>query len=139
MAGTPIVVNMTGGLQFQVGDWWYDLEDFSDQDLLNKVAKNSYKNDITKFFGVPLWPETRSCVGSQQIPYIYEDRVSQNSIAKALLELYKNGREKNRARGALGSEWAKREFSMSQMIGSWDKILSNIQKKDEKTVRSISI
>jgi glycosyltransferase involved in cell wall biosynthesis len=23
-AGTPIVVNMTGGLQFQIGDWWCD-------------------------------------------------------------------------------------------------------------------
>lgn len=143
MAGTPIVVNMTGGLQFQIGDWWRGLTDFSDQDKLSAYAQKLYKNSpIGKFHGfhgIPLWPETRSCVGSQQVPYIYEDRVSQQSIADALFSLYATPKEIRKKYGIIASEWARQAFSLDKMISSWDTILSKVNNKNQRTIRSISI
>ena len=61
--GTPIVVSMTGGLQEQVtnGEDW---------------------------FGWGIQPASKSVIGSLQVPYIYEDRISQqdfsNTLKKAL-------------------------------------------------------
>ena len=57
--GTPIIVNMTGGLQEQVtngADW----------------------------FGIGLTPSSKSVIGSQPVPYIYEDRLNQEDIVNAL-------------------------------------------------------
>ena len=50
--GTPIIVNMTGGLQEQV-------------------------TDGKKWFGIGIKPASKAVIGSQQVPYIYEDRVSE--------------------------------------------------------------
>ena len=58
--GTPIIVNMTGGLQEQV-------------------------TDGSNWFGWGIQPASKAVIGSLQVPYIYEDRISQkdfNSIIK---------------------------------------------------------
>ena len=57
--GTPIIVNMTGGLQEQVtnGNEW---------------------------FGFGIQPVSKSVIGSLQVPYIYEDRISQDDFTKTL-------------------------------------------------------
>tara|TARA_R110000824_G_scaffold46692_3_gene133799 strand:+ start:390 stop:1682 length:1293 start_codon:yes stop_codon:yes gene_type:complete len=57
--GTPIIVNMTGGLQEQVTD-----------------GKN--------WFGIGIEPVSKTVIGSLQVPYIYEDRISQGDFEKAL-------------------------------------------------------
>ena len=63
--GTPIIVNMTGGLQEQVTD-----------------GKN--------FFGFAIHPCSKTVIGSLQVPYIYEDRISQRDFDKALTKALKN-------------------------------------------------
>ncbi len=57
--GTPIIVNMTGGLQEQVTD-----------------GKN--------WFGIGIKPASKTVIGSLQVPYIYEDRITQQDFEKAL-------------------------------------------------------
>jgi glycosyltransferase involved in cell wall biosynthesis len=57
--GTPIIVNMTGGLQEQVTD-----------------GKN--------WFGFGIEPNSKVVIGSLQVPYIYEDRIGQKDFNKAL-------------------------------------------------------
>ena len=57
--GTPIIVNMTGGLQEQVTD-----------------GKN--------WFGKGIKPASRVVIGSLEVPYIYEDRMSQEDFTNAL-------------------------------------------------------
>jgi len=57
--GTPIIVNMTGGLQEQVTD-----------------GKN--------WFGHGIQPAAKSVIGSLEVPYIYEDRITQRDFEKAL-------------------------------------------------------
>ena len=57
--GTPIIVNMTGGLQEQV-------------------------TDGAEWFGVGIEPASKAVIGSLQVPYIHEDRVSKESFIDAL-------------------------------------------------------
>lgn len=124
-AGTPIIVHMTGGLQYQIGDWWEDLTDFSDQDKLTKIAKKKWTSSVGKWFGVPVFSGSRSCTGSQQIPYIYDDKVHHDDVVNALLKLYKMGRASRRELGANGREWACKNFSQKEVISSWDNVIAN--------------
>ncbi len=57
--GTPIIATMTGGLQEQV-------------------------TDGERWFGYGIEPAAKSIIGSLQVPYIYEDRVSQDDFSAAL-------------------------------------------------------
>lgn len=134
-AGTPIVANFTGGLQFQLGDWWKDVRDFSSQEDLTKIARKSWAaasarrargDDGANWWGAPVFPEVRNLVGSQATPYIYDDNVSNDQVAKAILGLYRLGRKRRREIGARGSEWVHREFGMNKMIQSWDNMLTNV-------------
>lgn len=121
MAGTPIVAHMTGGLQFQLGDWWEGVKDFSDQDKLTELAKS--KRGISNWFGVPVFPASRSCTGSQQIPFIYDDRVNHDDVVKALVKTYELGRVGRKAIGKKASEWARKTFPIDTMISKWDGVL----------------
>lgn len=125
MAGTPIIAQMTGGLQFQVGGWWNGLEDFTDQDKLRKIAEKEYSKHPENFFGVPVFPSVRSCVGSQPIPFIYDDRVSHEDVVKALEKIYSMSRKERRDLGERGSAWAKKTFAMNDMISKWDSVLTD--------------
>lgn len=116
-AGVPIVVNMTGGLQFQIGDWWQDLTDFSDQDKLEKVARS--RRSTHRWFGQPVFPSVRNRVGSQTVPYIYDDRVNDDDVAQALEKLFKMGQSSRRKLGLEAREWATKTFGMDVMIGGW--------------------
>jgi glycosyltransferase involved in cell wall biosynthesis len=62
--GTPIIVNMTGGLQEQV-------------------------TDGKKWFGYGIQPASKTVIGSLQVPYIYEDRISQEDFEKYLTKALK--------------------------------------------------
>lgn len=137
MAGSPVLLQMTGGLQFQIGNWWEDLKDFTDQDKLTEIAKRAYKSKSSSFYGIPVFPASRSCTGSQPIPYIYDDRVSHEDVVKGLIQLYEMGREKRRELGKAGSVWAEKTFNMAKMISDWDSVLSEeINRSEARKTRS---
>ena len=121
-AGTPIVVNMTGGLQFQIGDWWQDQTNFSDQEKLTRLAMD--RKSSHQWWGVPVYPAARNLVGSQQVPYIYDDRVNNQQVADALEKLFKMGRPARRKLGLRAREWATKTFSMESMVEGWDRGLT---------------
>lgn len=121
-AGTPIVVNMTGGLQFQIGDWWQGIDDFSDQEKLTKISKS--RKGTHRWWGEPVYPVARNNVGSQQVPYIYDDRVSSLDASKALEKVMKLGRKRRRELGREAREWAREEFSIARLAKNWDECLS---------------
>ena len=116
-AGTPIVLSMTGGLQFQIGDWWCDQTDFSDQDRLTQLARS--RKNSHRWWGVPVFPVARNLVGSQQFPYIYDDRVSDQQVADALEKVFRMGRSARRKLGLEAREWAKEHFGMTRMRDGW--------------------
>ena len=102
--GTPILVNMTGGLQFQV-------------------------TDGTDWFGIGLEPASKSVIGSQEVPYIYEDRLNKDDFIDALVKLYEMPVEERNAMGAAGREYVSKEFNFDSFIESWDELLMNIHNK----------
>lgn len=121
-AGTPIVVNMTGGLQFQIGDWWQDQTDFSDQEHLTRLARD--RKSSHRWWGVPVFPAARNLVGSQQVPYIYDDRVNDAQVADALERVFRMGRPARRRLGLQAREWALKTFPMAGMVAGWDEALT---------------
>lgn len=142
MCGTPIVVHMTGGLQFQIGDWWRDVTDFSDQDKLTELAKKRWnkKNDGTRWWGVPVFPASRSCTGSQPIPYIYDDRPSHEDVVNALTRMYEMGRPMRKELGLQAREWALRTFNWDSLHKSWETVVDEaIANHVKPAVRHITL
>ena len=43
--------------------------------------------------GIPLIPESKAVIGSQDVPYIYEDRLSEKQVVSALEKMYIMSRE----------------------------------------------
>ena len=102
--GTPIVVNMTGGLQEQVtnGEEW---------------------------FGVGLEPASKCVIGSQDIPYIYEDRVNSEDFVNALLKMYEFTKEQRHEVGMKGRQHVEENYSYEKFCNSWDQTLTAIYEK----------
>lgn len=128
MAGTPIVVHMTGGLQYQIGDWWKDVKDFKNQDELTALAKKMWRDQKGNWWGAPVFTASRSCTGSQQIPYIYDDRVNHDDVVSALKRVYEMGRPGRKALGLRAREWANQSFNMQKMITDWDQTIQDTLK-----------
>ena len=84
--GTPIIVNMTGGLQEQI-------------------------MGIDGPFGFPIYPTSKSIIGSQQVPYIYEDRISKEQVFSALDKMYALSKEDRHELGLNGSEHVKNNYN----------------------------
>jgi glycosyltransferase involved in cell wall biosynthesis len=99
--GTPIVVSMTGGLQFQV-------------------------TDGKKFFGAGLEPVSKAIIGSQEVPYIYEDRISKEDFVAALTKLYEMTPEERTQLGAEGLAHAHKEFNFEDFVQRWDDLLTEV-------------
>jgi len=103
MAGKPIIAIKTGGLTRQV-------EDFE--------TKEQY--------GIALEPEVKTMVGNQMVPYIYEDFVSHETVAKAFMDMYSMGPEKRAELGKRAREHAMKDYNMDNLINDWDKSLTEL-------------
>ena len=132
MCGTPIIVHMTGGLQFQIGNWWEGRKDFTDQDEMLVTAKKKWQRKEGKWFGVPVFPAARCCTGSQPIPYIYDDRVSHEDTVKALVQLYNMGRPARKELGLKAREWALETFNWNNLLTSFPDILEHAMANHKK-------
>ena len=111
MTGTPIVALKTGGQTRQVVD-----------------HRDGTEN------GIALPVEFRSMVGSQNVPFIYEDYVSVETIADSYLKMYEMKPEDRRALGQKAKAYADAEFNYDDVIDRWhDTLLSTYHKfKDPK-------
>jgi len=116
LAGTPIIANVTGGMQDQMrfedenGNWIEFDADFPS----NHTGK--YKKCGEWAF--PVFPTNRSLVGSPQTPYIWDDRCSPEDAAERIMELYNMDKEERQRRGMEGYKWATSEeagFTGQQM------------------------
>lgn len=108
--GTPIVAMKTGGLTRQVVD-----------------HRDGSEN------GVAIPVEVRSLVGSQSVPYIYEDYCSPKSAAYALWKLYTMSPSEKRDLRKKVYEYARSEFSMNKTVNDWhDTMLDTVQNWRER-------
>jgi len=102
--GTPIVVNVTGGLQDQCGfkkDGKYlTAEDYVE---LGSNHRGEYKEHGE--WVKPVFPSNISLCGSPMTPYIFDDRCQYEDAGDALLEWYNEGPEKREEYGEIGRQW----------------------------------
>ena len=99
---TPIIALKTGGLTRQVVD-----------------HRDGTEN------GVAISVDLQSLVGSQTVPYIYEDYCSHESIADAFMKLYEAGPQKRKAIGLKAKSYVESEFSYTSTIDQWHETLDS--------------
>ena len=98
---TPIIVNMTGGMQEQVtdGDSW---------------------------FGMGIEPSSKSIIGSQEVPYIYEDRINKDDFLEAMVKFYNMTSKERQEMGAAGRKHVLQNYSFSNFSGLWYQTFQDI-------------
>jgi hypothetical protein len=121
MAGTPIIVNVTGGLQDQCGFKYTD-EDYIKIGTLHD--KEKYGSEPHGSWVVPVWPSSININGSVATPYIFDDRVNDNEVADAIMKIYKWSKKERKKRGLEGREWAIKNLSSKIMC---DKMVGGIE------------
>ena len=92
--GTPIIATMTGGLQEQV---------------VGPFGMN----------GIGLYPASKAIIGSQQVPYIYEDRISKKAFMAALDQMYDGGEEFRKELGENGRKHVLENYNFDTFSKSW--------------------
>ncbi|CAB4142838.1 RfaG Glycosyltransferase [uncultured Caudovirales phage] len=107
MCGTPIINNVTGGLQDQCrfedenGEWIKFTPDFA----TNHTGKYKKHGKWVK----PVYPAAINLQGSIPTPYIFDDRADIRDIAKAMMAWYETPAEERVECGLAGREWAMSE------------------------------
>jgi glycosyltransferase involved in cell wall biosynthesis len=122
MTATPIIVNVTGGLQDQCG---FNIDASEYVEIKTLHDKNEWSNKIEHGEWVsPVWSSTKSINGSPTTPYIFEDKVNVNDVSESIYKMYKIGKEERKRVGLLGREYAVNNFSNKVMC---DKIIDGIE------------
>ena len=102
--GTPIVSVATGGLIRQV---------------INH--KDGTEN------GVAIQPTLKNLVGSQNVPYIYEDYVSVEDVADGILKMYSLDDKSKENLSIKVKKYVQEEFSYEKTIDLWhDSLIDTI-------------
>jgi len=96
--GVPIIVNMTGGLQEQVTD-----------------GKN--------WFGIGIEPASKAIIGSQDVPYIYEDRINKDDFIDALTKIFEMPEDERQKLGELGRKHVQSNYNFETFCNDWIKTI----------------
>ena len=102
--GTPIIVNMTGGLQEQVTngkDW----------------------------FGWGIQPSSKAVIGSLQVPYIYEDRINKEEFIETLKKAIKASPKAYKKMSDAGRKHVLENYNFEDYEKNWIKIMDDIIEK----------
>lgn len=99
MLGKPSIMNFTGGLRDQ--------------------AINATGEEVA----IIVKPAARTMVGSQIVPFIYDDHVNVEDVAEAMMKMYELGPGGRKDLGMKAKLHAQEAFSYSKMIGDWGRTL----------------
>ncbi len=99
--GTPIIVNKTGGLQEQI-------------------------TDGKEVFGVGIEPASKAIIGSQDIPFIREDRMNEDDFVNALEEIFNKTHKQRRKLGEKGRKHVEKNYSFVEMEKNWVEFMDEI-------------
>ena len=102
---TPIIVPVTGGLQEQV------------------------KDSEGNIFGVELPIVSQMVVGSQDVPFIYEDRVNEDDFVNALEKIYNMSKSEREQLGAAGRQHLNKNYNQEVLMNKWDEIFTSLHEK----------
>ena len=117
MSGTPIIVNVTGGLQDQCGfklkGKHITYQDYGKIESLHDWRKWENNKDLTHGEWVkPVWPRSRSLQGSIPTPYIFDDRIDYVDVSEKINEWYETSPSDREEAGFKGHEFVCGEESM---------------------------
>jgi len=104
MAGTPIIANVTGGMQDQMrfededGNW------FTPDEKIPSNHRGTFKKHGEWAF--PVFPTSRSIQGSPPTPYIFDDRCRWEDALEQIKKLYAMTPGDRRHYGLKGRKWA---------------------------------
>ena len=101
---TPIIVTKTGGLQDQV-------------------------RNKDQLFGIEILPSSQAVIGSQEVPFIYEDRISEEQMVGALKAFVEIPKETRKLVGQAGRQHVIDNFNFTDFINRWDTILTDTYNK----------
>lgn len=114
MVGKPIIALKTGGMTRQVVDY-----------------RDGSEN------GVAIPPAARQLVGSQMVPYIYEDLTNHEQVVNALMKIYEMTPEEKETMKNKVLEYTAHEFNYQNVINKWDETLEttikNFKSNNRKT------
>ena len=115
--GTPIIVNMTGGLQDQCGlrDDSGNLLTPDDYVELGSNHRGKYKTHGE--WVKPVYPTSISLQGSPPTPYIWDDRCQPEDAAEKLKEYYDMGRKERKRLGSLGTKFCRENQMTATVMG----------------------
>jgi len=102
---TPIIVNMTGGLQEQVVD-----------------AEGN-------MFGIGITPSSKAIIGSQEVPFIYEDRVAKQDFIDALVKMHSMSRVERKEMGKKAREYVLKKYNLKTFAEQWEKTMDSFIEK----------
>ena len=110
MCGTPIIVNVTGGMQDQCGFKYkgkhLDYTDYGWIESLHDWRKWENNEELTHGEWVkPVWPKTRTLAGSPPTPYIFDDRADWLDVSERINDWYEMSDEERKECGFKGHEW----------------------------------
>ena len=116
LSGTPIINNVTGGLQDQCGfvdenDEWLR---FDGEFATNHTGK--YK--LHGVWAKPVFPSNRSLQGSPATPYIFDDRVKYEDVADAIAYWYNTPETLRNEMGLSGRTWALENGLTAEQMGN---------------------
>ena len=126
MSGTPIIVNVTGGLQDQCG-FDFTADDYITVGSLHKKSERSQTKHGE--WVIPIWSAAINLNGSVPTPYIFDDRVNDDEVADAIMKMYKLGKKKRKSKGLKGREFVIENLSNKIMC---DKMIEGIDTAIEK-------
>lgn len=121
MAGTPICVNVTGGLQDQCGFYfeesgedyippqqYIELKSLHNNRQVREVFEPLYGKLKHGEWAFPVWPRVNTLQGSVPTPYIFDDIASYEDFAETLRTIY-DQRNTLKQRGLKGREYFLRQ------------------------------
>ena len=92
---------MTGGLQEQV-------------------------TDGEQWFGIGIQPSSKAIIGSQQVPYIYEDRISKEDFIAALKSIFNMTHGERKLLGMKGRNHVIKNYNFKNFQKQWVELIDSV-------------
>ena len=105
--GTPIIVSKTGGLQEQVESV-----------------------DGKEKYGIGIEPASKAIIGSQTIPWIYEDRLNGNDVIEAMETMLLMSKKERTALGLAGRKHVIKNYSFETFNNTWVETLTKLHEEE---------
>jgi glycosyltransferase involved in cell wall biosynthesis len=120
MAGTPAIINVTGGLQDQCGFKHKSTKKYVTSEEYKEIGSlhnyREWEDKLTHGEWVkPVWPRVQTMVGSIPTPYIIDDKVDVEEVADAIKYWYDKTPEQRTKAGLKGRKEFIGEMGLSNI------------------------